>query len=509
MVKKKTVLIPILVVCILAGQLGTVFADDYVPHLEVSVKNIYLAAGRQGKIAINLFNGGTIKVTEVEATLASSTPGLSILSGNHKVFNEIPAGENKTYEAILYVDQGLSVGSYTLTLQLSYVRQYKTVSVNVPVNVVVNEPFRPMLKFVLSPGTSSLKAGATNPLYFSAVNISSETLKDLRISLSSASPLTAIVGDVNFDGNELDAGVATIFTTALDVLDSASLGPYSVSGIVYYSDVSGNRFRQSFTLPFDVSSLEPTKTPTLIIRNLNPLESVNPGQSFNLDLEITCSSAQVFNMRASVALDQKGVLSPQSPMNVALGDIKPSESVQLKYSLMVDGAAASGQIPVVVTLRYVDSKGTQGTSTETMTVIVDEIVNFSLLNDLALTVEQDGTKQFEGDLLLVGTSRVDFVKVSAVAQDPFIQVTGSSEYLGAIDPDSPVPFTLKFGVKPGTALGDHVLPIKIEYMNHRNQIKESIINVPVTVVKAEPATQVPSGDIGFWGWLRQILGLKP
>jgi hypothetical protein len=142
-------------------------------------------------------------------------------------------------------------------------------------------------------------------------------------------------------------------------------------------------------------------------------------------------------------------------------------------------------------------------------VIVDEIVNFSLLNDLALTVEQNATKQFEGDLLLVGTSRVDFVKVSVVAQDPFIQVTGSSEYLGAIDPDSPVPFTLKFGVKPGTALGDYMLPIKIEYMNHRNQIKESIINVPVTVVKAEPVTQVPSGDIGFWGWLRQILGLKP
>ena len=509
MVEKKIILISMLMACMLAGQLGTVFADDLVPHLEVSVKNIYLAAGRQGEIAINLSNGGTIKVTEVEATLASSTPGLSVLSGNHKVFNEILAGENETYEVVLYVDQGLSLGSYTLTLQLSYVRQYKTVSVNVPVSVVVNEPFQSMLKFVLSPGTSSLKAGATNPLDFSAENISNETLNDLRISLSSTSPLTAIIGDINFNENELDAGVATIFTTALDVLDSASIGPYSVSGLAYYSDVSGNRFRQSFTLPFDVSSLEPTKTPTLTIRNLNPLRSVTPGQSFDLDLEIACSDAQVFNVRASVALDQKGVLSPQSPMNIALGDIKPSESVQLKYSLMVDGAAAPGQIPVVVTLRYADSKGAQGTSTETMTVIVDEIVNFSLLNDLALTIEQNGTKQFEGDLLLVGTSRVDFVKVSAVAQDPFIQVTGSSEYLGAIDPDSPVPFTLNFGVKPGTALGEYTLPIKIEYMNHRNQIKESIINVPVTVVKAESATQAPSGDTGFWGWLRQILGLKP
>jgi hypothetical protein len=509
MVRKKTVLIPIIMACVLAGQLGTVFADDYVPHLEVSVKNIYLAAGRQGKIAINLSNGGTIEATEVEATLASSTPGLSILSGNHKVFNEIPAGENKTYEAILYVDQGLSVGSYTLTLQLCYVRQYKTVSVNVPVNVVVNEPFQSMLKFVLSPGTSSFKAGTTNPLDFSAVNISNETLKDLRISLSSTSLLTAIIGDVNFNENELDAGVATIFTTALDVLDSASLGSYSVSGLAYYSDVSGNRFRQSFTLPFDVSSLEPIKTPTLTINNMNPLASVTPGQSFDLDILVTCSNADAFNVRASAALDQKGVLSPQSPLNVAMGDIEASESVPLKYSLMVDGAAAPGQIPVIVTLRYTDSKGVQGTSTETMTVIVDETVDFSLLNDLTLTIKQGGTKQFEGDLLLIGTSRVDFVRVSAAAQDPFIQVTGSSEYLGAIDPDSPVPFTINFGVKAGTALGDYTLPIRIKYMNHRNQIKEGVINVPVTVVEPQTATQASSSDIGFWGWLRQILGLGP
>jgi hypothetical protein len=508
MVEKKKIMISILMACILAGQLGTVFAE-YVPHLEVSVKNVYLSAGRQGEITISLSNEGTIDVTEVEATLVSSTPGLSILYGNHKVVNEIPAGENEIYEAALYVDQGLSMGSYTLTLQLSYVRQGRTVSVNVPLSVVVNQPFQPMLKFVLSPGSSGLKAGATNPISFSAENVGNETLHDLRISLSSTSPLTALIGDINFYESELDEGVSTIFTTALNVLQSATMGPYSLSGSAYYSDASGNSLRQSFTLPFDVSSQEPTKTPTFTISNMDPLASVTPGQSFDLDMLVTCSNADAFNVRASAALDQKGVLSPQSPLNVAMGDIDASGSVPLRYSLMVDGAAVPGQVPVVVTLRYVDSKGVQGTSTETMTVIVDEMVDFSLLNDLTLTVEQGKTKQFEGDLLLIGTSRVDFVRVNAAPQDPFTQVTGSSEYLGAIDPDSPVPFTINFGVKAGTALGDYTLPIRIEYMNHRNQIKESVINVPVTVVEPQTATQASSSDTGFWGWLRQILGLGP
>jgi len=508
MVKKKTVLIPILVACILAGQLGLALADDIVPHLGVSVFSVPLSAGKHGYVYFDVYNSGTYDVLEAEAILTSTTPGISVLNAQ-SVFNTIHDKHHAYYNATLLVDQSVGVGAYTLSFSLSYMRLGKVVIDVIPVTVQVTQAFQPMFKFVLSPDTSSLKAGTTNVLSFSATNISNETLKDIQISLSSSSSLLSIVGDTNFDEGALKAGAATLFTTAMDVLESANSGPYSMSGLAYYSDAEGNRFRQSFMLSFDITAVEPAKTPTLTISNTNPFSSVNPGQSFDLDLEIACSSAQAFNVRTSIALDQKGMLSPQSPTSLALGDIRPMERVQLKYSLMVDGAAAPGQVLVVVTLRYSDSKGIQGTSTETMTVIVDEIVNFSLLNDLALTVEQNATKQFEGDLLLVGTSRVDFVKVSVVAQDPFIQVTGSSEYLGAIDPDSPVPFTLKFGVKPGTALGDYMLPIKIEYMNHRNQIKESIINVPVTVVKAEPVTQVPSGDIGFWGWLRQILGLKP
>jgi len=46
-------------------------------------------------------------------------------------------------------------------------------------------------------------------------------------------------------------------------------------------------------------------------------------------------------------------------------------------------------------------------------------------------------------------------------------------------------------------------------MNHRNQIKESVINVPVTVVEPQTTTQASSSDTSFWGWLRQILGLGP
>ena len=41
----KKYLIPILFACLLAGQIATIYAEDYIPHLQVTTTNTSLAAG--------------------------------------------------------------------------------------------------------------------------------------------------------------------------------------------------------------------------------------------------------------------------------------------------------------------------------------------------------------------------------------------------------------------------------------------------------------------------------
>ena len=107
-----------------------------------------------------------------------------------------------------------------------------------------------------------------------------------------------------------------------------------------------------------------------------------------------------------------------------------------------------------------------------MTILIEDIINFGFLEDLAITAEKGKEKTLESDILLFGTGSVEFARIDVVPSDSFSRVTGSTEYIGAIDPDSPVPFSLKFGVNEDTQLGDHNLKIRVSYTDNRNQHKK-------------------------------------
>jgi hypothetical protein len=82
------------------------------------------------------------------------------------------------------------------------------------------------------------------------------------------------------------------------------------------------------------------------------------------------------------------------------------------------------------------------------------------------------------------------------------------EYIGAIDPDSPVPFSLKFSVANGTSMGRYDLEFKLTYMDNRNIQQEQVLNVPLDVVKAQVSVSAVNNDGGVWGWLKRLFGLQ-
>ena len=59
------------------------------PIINVSTSEIYLIAGQENIINIELTNTGDNSVFDVEAFLTSTTPGVTILSKAHQVYSEI------------------------------------------------------------------------------------------------------------------------------------------------------------------------------------------------------------------------------------------------------------------------------------------------------------------------------------------------------------------------------------------------------------------------------------
>lgn len=501
---KRKYLIAILFTCLVAGQIAGTYAD-YIPHMEVSAENIYLTAGTMNNVTLRLTNVGTFDLTEIDNILTSSTPGLSVTSNSHYVANKIASSEFALYNVTIFADQSLAVGSYTLSYQANYVRFGRSVTVVVPITLVVNKAFQPKVLATVSP--SSIMGGATTAVTMTIENISNETIFDLDVTVSPGSPLLSVENQLNYNSPALLAGSSTSFEVAVKALENTPVGAYYLGTAIYYSDAAGNRYRQSVNLPLDVTSVYVPATPIITVTNLSTV-AISPGEQFDMNLKIACSGAVMYNGKATLSLDQAGLLTPVSPLNLAVGDLQSGESILAKYTLIMDGKAPTGELPITVTVRYVDSRGIATTATETVTISVKQFVSFKLMEDAVITAESGKTTTFEGDLLLIGVGKVEFASVEVVAEAPIERVAGSSEYIGVIDPDSPIPFTIRFKTQNGTAVGDSELKLQVTFLNNRNVEESRTITVPLKVVEPSLSVATSNDDGGLWGWLRRLFGLQ-
>ena len=495
-------MLSIIMLCIITTSTVSVYADTYVSHIEVSKEDFYFTAGRQNNLTLVLNNGGGYDVFEVEAILTSNNNGITILSNAHKVINKINYNQNITYQAIIDVDQSVPLGAYVLQMQLKYLSTDIQTILNVPISIVVNEAYTPWIKINTSAESAKLFAGYEGDFIFTVENVGEAQANNINISVTSASQFISIIeGQKIYIGN-LTPGEKVIVKTKMRIQESTALGPYNFVASVNF-DSEGMKQRQSSTLPFEVISY---RNPILVIRNMNPGLTITPGMDFKVSMKITCNDAAAFNVKAQMGLDQKGLLAPLSSTTISLEDMAPGESADVSYDLQIDGNAAPGQLPVVMTLTYLNSKGIQMTSSEVVALNIDEFVSFRLLKEQVFTLEQGKIGKIDSDLLLVGLTRVEFTSINIVEGTEFNSTVGSSEYLGAIDPDSPVPFTLLVEVSPNATLGENIVHTKVSYLDQRNVFREKPLDLTVEIVK--PSVQaVTSNDGGFWGWLRSIFGL--
>jgi hypothetical protein len=489
----------------MAGQIYSTYATDYRPHLEVTTANTAFTAGSKATMSITLNNGGTLDATEIEAILTSTTAGLTPLNGAQKVINEIGQDESATYDVEVLVDSNVAVGAYVMSLSLNYYRAGQgVVTVTVPISVIVSQPSLPAVKITSS--TSKITPGTTTTLHLTLQNIANNKLSDITVSLNPSSALISLTDVVNYKIDELAAGKSASFDISVTALENTPLGAYALTAQVWYANNFNITQKQTISIPIEASSVAVTRSPVVTVENLTPA-SVNPGEEFTLNLRVNCADASIYNAKAVLSQDATGLISPISPTTVSLGDLAVNGREDFSYTLLLSGSASARDIPLTVSIKYLDSKGVSGVATEIITIPVENLVKFTLMEDITVVAEKGKTTTFEGDILLIGTGKVEFASVEVVPTAPVQNVTGSSEYMGAIDPDSPSPFTLKFKIGNDTATGDYKLNLKITYLNTRNVEETKTISIPLQVVNATQVTNV-TNDEGIWGWIKRLFGIQ-
>ena len=507
---KKRYTVSLILAILLAIQFPTVLADSAI--LQVSTDDIYLIAGQENTIKINLKNTGDYNLFDAECFLTSAQPGVSILSGAHMVFNTIEKGKTKTYEPTIYVGQSVELGAYSLSLTVIYRRfgAAQDSTVTVPIGLVVDESYVPKMKYSTGQGSVRAKSGAENQLNYMFTNNWDETLYDLEFTLISTSGYISIVDGLSTSLEELGVGELVAVEPVLSILEGTPLAVYTLTATVSYRDAEDSRYYQSFSLPVNVDSAAAAKATVITLKRMEVVqERVRPGDAFDVQLEVQCSGADAYELLCKLSFGAVTSISPLSPTTSSLGDLEAGGTVVANYRLLASGNIAAGQYPVTATITYTTSRGGSGSLTETLTVMVEGLIEFDLIDTPTETVRRGENKELEADLLLIGTESVDFVSINLVEDDIFKRVAGSTEYIGAVDPDSPIPFDINYKVAEDAEEGDHEITISIDYRDHLNREHEEQLGFTMNVGGDAPQPGQDVEPSGFWVWIRRLLGLGP
>jgi hypothetical protein len=280
---------------------------------------------------------------------------------------------------------------------------------------------------------------------------------------------------------------------------------------VSYEEVDGRKHLESHILGFSIDSvLVPNRTSIVLKNYYTNLETIRPGDELDLNIELECLGAVAYDVKTMLSLDFNMGIATMSPTLLSVGDVKPGHSEKVSYKLIIGGEVKAGQYPAVLTISYLDVDGVLSSLEETVTLSVRGAVEFRLINIDAVKAEEGAVTEFEADLLLIGTESVQFVRIEVVEDQVLRRVSDSEEYIGVVDPDSPIPFDLKFEAAEGATLGEHTLILRLTYTDDLNIEHETNVELPIEVIEAS-ADEGPSlGLLGsFWLWLRRLLGLLP
>ena len=481
-------------------------------RMSAEADNPVFTAGADNQLNVKLENLGDATVYEIDSTVTSTSPYIVVLQGARFTHTSLDANMSVLHPATVRVSRNTPLGVYTLSETVVYEDAAgQTYFESFVVGITVNSSTLPNPLLSVSIGDPRLIAGAENPVTVNLVNIGDEGLSDVEVSLVSASPYIAILegGRINIDELDPDEGVA--MDVVIAVSRSAPVGVYTLSTSSSYQGSDSQGYMEASTLGVSVESVKvPVQTSVVMRSYATSIDPVRPGDELELVVELECLGSDAHDVKAALSLDPLTGISTMSPTLVSLGEMDAGERSEAKFDLLVSGNVRAGQYPGIASITYLDADGVPRSLRETVTLSVRGIVEFTLINAGTVSVGVGESKELEADMLLVGTESVQFVNIEVVEDSVFERTAESDEYIGAVDPDSPIPFEVWFRVADGTDVGEHTLTLKITYQDDLNQEHVETLRLTVDVEEASsPADMQSSSTGGFWVWLRRLLGLGP
>jgi len=477
-----------------------------------------LTAGVTNKIKVTLINIGDTAVYDVNAVLSSVNPQITVLSGGSTNFDKLEPNQSVYLTPTLGVSRTAPLGAYSLSLTLKYkgpdgVSYVDTLTVGVFVNSVSS--YKTAFKAEVE--GYRVKAGVENEVVVLITNIGDTPVYKVEAQLASTNPNVVVLEGASATFSLVEPDSTVHFKSTVGVTRTTPLGVYPLTLTLKYRDPDGVSYVDSLVLGVFVDSVEPAERTMVAIQDFRVKPSeVHPGSTLTLEATLKNVGADAYDAKAELLISPEAPFVSLDPTVVFLGDLSSGETRDVTYNLFVSGDAKARSYTVQLAVSYYDVYDQPGVITETVPIEVHGIADLRLINvePSPVIVSAGETVTITADLLLIGTETVDFVQVEVFensSSSPFATTSESYEYIGSVDPDSPVTFDLEFKVGSNVSSGEYKLPIRVVYWDTYRQERQTVIDLPVVVrevvEKSEEAT--PTIWDSIWKFIRTIFGVKP
>ncbi|MBI2126341.1 MAG: hypothetical protein HYU02_03385, partial [Thaumarchaeota archaeon] len=473
-------------------------------NIRANIPSNVLLSGTANSIAVEISNSGTAPVylANVGLSFVASSP-LSVIEGDaQRLIDVIDANSKVTVPYKIYASASALEGLYAATLTISYRdTNGQQVSETKSAGFVVKSWVSPL---VVDAGDGILLAGSLNKVTIKIRNIGNQLVSSLvaTLSFSSAqagSPLSLASGSPQFNFDQIPArGDATISAPIFAAPTSAD-SSYAVQIQLTYLDANGFPHSESKSVSLTVKGwVSPITVET-------DASTIDAGTVNKLSIKIKNTGSQpVSSIQSTLSF---ATVSGTTPLSLASGSpqfnfdqIPAKGEVVIAPQIFAILSATDTSYQLQLQITYVDANGYQHTETKSIGVSVKGriVIDTQGLSVVPAEITPGSNGTVVGNLLNKGNVASHFTEARIKAEGPIRTSQASTQYIGDIDPNTPVPFSINFQVERTVAQGTYPVTVQFVYEDAygRKSTSESKLEIRISAARVQPQQlRIPTDTI--------------
>ncbi len=213
------------------------------------------------------------------------------------------------------------------------------------------------------------------------------------------------------------------------------------------------------------------------------------------DLEVNVTN-NLWTGTVDIVLQDPNPLIVKADSDWTFSNVSEGDILSFSLSIFTPLSALGGTGAVVFSVSFSDQHGTNYFEVLSIGLIIRGVIKVTVFSSeiSSITVSSGGTVIISATLLNTGNINAYYANASLIGYEGVLVSTSASKsYLGEIEPDSPLPFSLSAKINSSTTAGDYQISCMICYQDEFFSVYTIIIDFEVTVLTLTKTTTGNSG----------------